>query len=154
MAWPDEAAVKASFGKLNDDGLDGKITLAVNAAKNTIMANLAGYYDVSGFTASTPPLLYDLCLYAAYGHFAPRVHTGSKLSASDEAAKDARDYAETQLEKLAKGELLLVDSAGAIVPRRDHSTGHVSRRTDGSVFGPGDPDTWGVTLLTSGSEMI
>jgi hypothetical protein len=154
MAWPTTSEVKSQFEKLNDSAFDTKIGRAITFASSRVMAaGRAAGYDVSSWTASTPPLCYDIALYLTYGYFAPRVHTGSALNPSDEAAKDARDYAEELLDKLFRGELVILDSSGLPVATVAVGVGYIHRRTDGSVFGPGEPDTWAVTLLEEGSEM-
>lgn len=149
MAWPTIFEVKSQFEKLNDAAYDTKIGRAITFAKSRVMAaGRAAGYDVSLWTATTPDLAYDIALYMTYCYFAHRVHTGSTLNPTDEAARNACEYAESLLDKLVKGELVL-DSVAVL----GSDVGQVMRRTDGSVFGPGEPDTWSVTLLEPGSEM-
>jgi len=155
MAWPTVAEAKAQFAKLNESAYDGKLAGAVAFASSRVLgAARAAGYDVTGFASTTPALAYHIAMFLVYGYFAPRVHTGSGMTASDEAAKDARDYAEDLLKKLVDGEIQLTDTVGEAVTTLGSGIGHVHRRTDGPVFTPGEPETWAVTLLVPGSEMI
>lgn len=133
MAWPTVEDVQAAYEKLNDDALYDKIDRALRFAIARVKGAFSQTYDVSTWDDTTPPLLKEIALLLAYGYFAPRVHTGAKLSASDEAAKDARDYAEELLKKLREGEINLSDESDQDVPIRA-VRGYVHKRTSKPMF--------------------
>ena len=152
MAWPTRTEVQAQFENLNNASLNTKIDKAIEFATARVKA--AGFalgYDVSLWTASTPPLAYHIALYLVYGYFAPRVHTGAQLKPSDEAAKDAREYAEELLKQLQEGKLELSDASDVKLALRSF-TGFLHKRTEKPMFTPDAPETWELLLPLEGDE--
>lgn len=134
MAWPDRAAVKAAYVTLASTALDGKIDRFLIRAINRIKGALAGRYDVAGWDATTPQVLYDLALdFTACYVSGPATHTGDKLTATDQSAMKQLETLEADLKRYATGAWPILDAASQRIPAVS-GKGAVHLRTTEPIF--------------------
>lgn len=143
MTWPAPDDLRDAKKKLESQS-DPKLQQAIDLAVNEILSVLSGRYDVSGWTATTPPALFTLAVEMAYGHAGRATHTGDRGTPSDDTAKQALEEARAQLNQYLSGARPVLNSSGTRIAALSVPGSSFQRVTE-PIFGMRDPTTWGIS---------
>ncbi len=154
-AKPGIPEVKVAYSKLDDSDLDAKIDRGITWGWNYILEKLALVYDVSTWAADCPPPVYDMAIQLAYVYASGEaVHTGQRLTASDEMAAKIFEAVKERLELLASRQAQLLDSSGTLVSPRSTGSSWIRRRTTDRVFTMDNEEMQAIDIPNAGSEWV
>lgn len=114
----------------------------ISWSEDEVNKYLSKRYDLSGFSASTPPLVQSLTEQIASGYMFRFMARGSADMLS--RAKEIIDPCIKNLEGLSKGKFNLFDTSGAVIADASLSCFQVFCNTDTyhSTFDEDDPLNW------------